>query len=125
MLPSWHASTGGLGKPILSVSDRLLAAWYSPRLTPLSAVLAPLALVFRAASAVRRGMYRMGALRSERLSMPVVVVGNITAGGSGKTPLVIALAAALAGKGWRPGIVSRGYGGRAHSPVAVRPDSDP
>src|SRR5881409_3352909 len=82
MLPSWHASTGGLGKPILSLSDRLLAAWYSPRLTPLSAVLAPLALVFRTADAARktsasgastadsgvsRGEYQAARRRSERL----------------------------------------------------------
>ncbi len=62
--------------------------------------------------------------------MPVVVVGNITVGGSGKTPLVAALAAALAARGWRPGIVSRGYGrrtdgGAGAAPLLVGPDADP
>jgi len=55
----------------------------------------------------------------------VVVVGNITVGGTGKTPLVIRLAGWLGEEGLRPGIVSRGYGGRHGSPVPVRPDSDP
>ena len=65
---------------------------------------------------------RPGDLESAR----IVVVGNLTAGGSGKTPLVIWLAAHLRQQGWHPGIVSRGYGGRARQwPQQVRADSDP
>ncbi|MGH8849770.1 MAG: tetraacyldisaccharide 4'-kinase [Casimicrobiaceae bacterium] len=94
------------------MSERLVASWYAPRLTPLSALLAPAALAFRGAAAARRALYRHGLLRVERVPVPVVVVGNITVGGSGKTPLTIALADELARRGWHPGIVSRGYRAR-------------
>ena len=56
---------------------------------------------------------------AHRLSVPVIVVGNFTAGGTGKTPLVIAIARHLAANGWRPGIVSRGYGRRNSRPIRV------
>jgi len=73
----------------------------------------------------RRTLYRIGVLRSFRAPVPVIIVGNITAGGSGKTPLVIWLARFLKDKGYRPGIVSRGYGGAAKTwPQQVRGDSD-
>ncbi len=77
-------------------------------------------LLFRAAVALRRALYRRGILRTVRLPVPVVVVGNITVGGSGKTPLVAALARALAQRGHRPGIVSRGYGARSRRRRADR-----
>ena len=80
---------------------RGLAAW----------LLLPLSLVFRLLVALRRHAYRRGIFRSVRLPVPVVIVGNIAAGGAGKTPLVLALAQELARRGRRPGIVSRGYGG--------------
>src|SRR5947207_3187472 len=86
--------------------------WYRPRRTPLTAALRPLAGVFAIAAALRRALYRAGWLRSTRLAVPVVVVGNVTVGGTGKTPLVRALVQALRARGWRPGIVSRGHGGR-------------
>jgi len=76
-------------------------------------------------SALRRTLYRRGVLASTRVGVPVVVVGNITVGGTGKTPLVIALASALAEQGRRPGIVSRGYGAAADAPRAVTPGDDP
>jgi tetraacyldisaccharide 4'-kinase len=109
----------------VDLSRHLVAAWFSPSLTPLSVLLAPAALVFRAATIVRRALYRRGLLRIERLPVPVIVVGNITVGGSGKTPLTIARASELARRGWRPGIVSRGYRATNHVPRAVGVDDDP
>ena len=64
-------------------------------------------------------------LHREHLPVPVVVVGNITVGGTGKTPLVIHLALALRASGRHPGIVSRGYGGDSRHVREVTGDSDP
>jgi len=91
--------------------------WY--RLSPLSVILYPLSLVFRFVVAARRLLFRLGVLASARLPIPVVVVGNLTVGGTGKTPLVIALARALRRSGLRPGILSRGYGASGVEPSAV------
>lgn len=97
--------------------------WYC--LTPWHVVLLPLAFLFWLISSLRRGLYRAGLLQSVRLPVPVIVVGNISAGGTGKTPLVLWLASFLRRHGYRPGVVSRGYGGRDYSPSAVTADSDP
>jgi tetraacyldisaccharide 4'-kinase len=113
----------------VTLADHLVAAWYAPRLTALTAALAPLAIVFAGVAGLRRALYRGKVLRARRLPVPVVVVGNITVGGSGKTPLVAALAAGLAARGWKPGIVSRGYRGSAgpatDAPRLVAADADP
>ncbi len=90
-----------------------------------AALLLPFAVLFAIAAGLRRQAYRAGWLKAVAVGVPLVVVGNITAGGSGKTPLVIWLVAHLSARGLRPGVVSRGYGGRAHGPVEVRADSDP
>lgn len=87
--------------------------------------LAPLAQLFGAATALRRGLYRMGLLPAQRLPVPVVVVGNLTVGGAGKTPLIAALVPVLRAAGWQPGIVSRGYGGAARAVQPVTARSDP
>ncbi len=98
--------------------------WYGNRWLALP--LLPLSLLYGAVVLGRRLAYRTGLRRTARFPVPVIVVGNVTAGGTGKTPLVIWLARHLRARGWRPGIVSRGYGGRArHWPQQVRPDSDP
>ncbi|MHB1657486.1 MAG: tetraacyldisaccharide 4'-kinase [Burkholderiales bacterium] len=93
--------------------------------TPWHLLLLPLSWLFAAASLVRRGLYRLHCLPVEYLPVPVLVIGNITVGGTGKTPLVIWLARQLLDRGWRPGIISRGYGGSADSVRHVDADSDP
>ena len=71
-------------------------------------------------------LYRLGLLKTHRLPVPVIVIGNLAVGGTGKTPLVAWLAEYLVQAGYRPGLVARGYGGMAsHWPQQVRPDSDP
>ena len=91
----------------------------------LTLLLAPLAALFAVVSWLRRFAYRRGWLRSEAVGVPVIVVGNITAGGSGKTPLTIWLVNRLRARGLCPGVVSRGYGGTARGVVEVQPDSLP
>lgn len=93
------------------MSNALVRAWYGGGAWPL--LLAPLSLLYGIVTGLRRGLYRAGLLPSTRFPVPVVVVGNITAGGTGKTPLIEVLVRELRARGWRPGIVSRGYGGRA------------
>jgi len=88
-------------------------------------LLLPLGILFYAVAALRRGLYRCGLRTAARLPVPVIVVGNITAGGTGKTPLVLALAQSLAQSGCRPGIISRGYGARLSHPRAVPVNGDP
>jgi tetraacyldisaccharide 4'-kinase len=109
----------------MAFRDHLVAAWYAPRVTWLAALLMPLSWLFGAVVAARRALYRGGVLPGVRVGRPVVVIGNITVGGAGKTPLVIALAEALAARGRRPGIVSRGHGGRAQHSREVRAGDDP
>ncbi|MBF6991770.1 MULTISPECIES: tetraacyldisaccharide 4'-kinase [Cupriavidus] len=86
-------------------------------------VMLPFSLLFGLVARVRRHGYRRGWFKSTRLPMPVVVVGNVTVGGTGKTPAVIALAHALTEAGLRPGVVSRGYGVELKHPRRVKPTS--
>jgi len=88
-------------------------------------VLIPLSWLFVLLSALRRFAYRHGLLKSSGLPVPVIVVGNITVGGAGKTPLVIWLAGQLQRHGYKPAIISRGYQGSAQSTSPVFADSDP
>ena len=95
------------------------------RLTPLTALLTPLSALFALAAGTRAALYRVGVLPTRRLPVPVVVIGNITVGGSGKTPLTIALARALTAAGFTPGVVSRATAaptrpGRRRSPARIR-----
>ena len=91
--------------------------WYQRRVAPVLWLLLPLSWLFRLLVALRQRLYRCGWLPSFRLPVAVIVVGNLTVGGSGKTPLVLWLAARLQEHGWRPGIISRGYGGKAEEDV--------
>ncbi len=103
--------------------SRLERHWQ--RVTALSLLLYPLSLAFRSIVALRRIAYARGLLRAVRLPVPVVVVGNITVGGTGKTPLVLWLVGHLSRRGMHPGIVSRGYGASHAHPSAVSPTAEP
>jgi len=92
-----------------SFAERLQQAWLARG--ALAHAMLPLAWLFGAATAFRRALYRFGLLRTSRLPVPVIIVGNLIAGGAGKTPTVIAIVATLRRHGFVPGIVSRGYGG--------------
>ncbi|MDP1597135.1 MAG: tetraacyldisaccharide 4'-kinase [Methylotenera sp.] len=87
--------------------------------------LMPLSWVFGMLATVRKWLYKNGWLKSVRLSVPVVIIGNINVGGTGKTPLVIWLAEQLQLAGYKPGIVSRGYGGNTKQVTEVMPFSNP
>ena len=91
----------------------------------LARALWPLSLLFGAVASLRRTAYRAGLLRRQRAGVPVIVVGNVVAGGSGKTPIVQAIVRHLADAGLRPGIVSRGYGRRTRDCREAKAGSDP
>ena len=105
-----------------------LTAWFERRWYgdvapewPLRALAALYAVVARR----RRASFLRRRARQERVALPVIVVGNLAIGGAGKTPLTLALIDALRARGWRPGVISRGYGGTAIGPERVLADSDP
>jgi len=83
---------------------------------PLAVALLPLSALFALLARLRRRLYRIGALRQERVPVPVIVVGNLIVGGAGKTPTVMAVVSLLRRHGFTPGVISRGYG-RAHDAV--------
>jgi tetraacyldisaccharide 4'-kinase len=102
---------------------QLQSIWYGGREPPLP--LRMLEAVYSGIVGLRRAVYGAGLLPRVRLRVPVVVVGNLTAGGTGKTPLTIALVEALRARGFNPGVISRGYGALARAPLAVDTRSDP
>ncbi|BES71126.1 tetraacyldisaccharide 4'-kinase [Marinobacter nanhaiticus D15-8W] len=84
----------------------------------------PLAWLYRWISQRRREAYREGRRQTSRPPIPIIVVGNITAGGTGKSPLTLAIVDHLRRQGWRPAIVSRGYGGKSERyPLLVNPET--
>jgi tetraacyldisaccharide 4'-kinase len=101
----------------------LQARWYGGEAPGFG--LRAVAALYGALMRLRRWTYRIGLQRQHRLDVPVIVVGNRTAGGAGKTPLVIALVDTLRARGWRPGVLSRGYGRQARGLVLVSAASTP
>jgi tetraacyldisaccharide 4'-kinase len=101
--------------------------WY--RITPFHLLLWPVSLLFGLLAAIRRTLYRRGALRSFKLPVPVVIIGNISVGGTGKTPCTLWLAQQLLDAGWHPAIISRGYSKarqrQTNSPRAVAAADSP
>jgi tetraacyldisaccharide 4'-kinase len=88
--------------------------------------LAPASIVYCGLSRLRRGLYEGGWLLRHKLPVPVIIVGNLTVGGTGKTPLVVWLVNLLRESGYRPGVIARGYKGRARDwPQPVDAGSDP
>lgn len=105
------------------MSSALTRAWL--RRGPLARLLWPLSIVYRALTSLDRWLYRSGLRPVHRASVPVVVVGNVIAGGAGKTPVVMALAGHLQARGVAVGVISRGYGRRTGDCREVLVDSDP
>ncbi|HEX2546665.1 MAG TPA: tetraacyldisaccharide 4'-kinase [Ramlibacter sp.] len=104
------------------MTQALQRAWQ--RRGPLAALLYPVSLLYRALAASHRAAYASGVKPVDRLPVPVVVVGNVVAGGAGKTPVVLAIVEHLRARGLRCGVVSRGYGRSTSGCVEVRPDDD-
>jgi tetraacyldisaccharide 4'-kinase len=99
---------------------------YGYSLNLIAVLLWPLSLLFCVIVRVRRWLYLNGFLPSAAVAVPVIVVGNISVGGAGKTPLTARLVELLRAAGYRPGIISRGYGGQSETwPRYVIADSDP
>jgi len=107
----------------MSLSDQLQKHWH--RVDAVSIALLPLSLIYWLVVGARRWAYAVGVFKVHRFPVPVVVVGNLTVGGTGKTPFVIALSERLIRRGWRPGVVSRGYQGKFSQATVVPPDGKP
>ncbi|RST45761.1 tetraacyldisaccharide 4'-kinase [Variovorax sp. DXTD-1] len=104
-------------------ASRLQRAWLQRGV--LACLLWPLSLLYAALFATRRLFYRLGWLNTERVEVPVIVVGNVIAGGAGKTPVVMAVIRHLQARGLRVGVISRGYGRRTGDCREVLDESDP
>ncbi len=105
-------------------SKTITSCWYGEN-KKLRYILQPCSGIYRAVIAARRALYRHHIFSSFKPPIPVIIVGNLSVGGTGKTPVVIALAQWLKTQGFRPGIVSRGYRGQGPFPMQVNIHSDP
>lgn len=104
--------------------ERIEKLWYADH--PLKYFLIPVSWIYVVIISIRRFCYQAGILTVKEVDAPVIIVGNISVGGTGKTPLVLWLVEHFRSKGLKPGIVSRGYGGiESAKPQQVRPDSNP
>ena len=99
--------------------------WWRTQTTWLALTLLPLAGLYALLAASSRALWRSGLRRPQRAPVPVVVIGNLVAGGAGKTPTVVVAVRALQQAGRQPGVISRGHGRRARGVLAVQPESDP
>jgi subfamily B ATP-binding cassette protein MsbA len=93
----------------VNLSTQRRQGWWLWSMNPFSILLMPLSLVYHMAASTRRFGYRTGLLRSRQIPVTTIVVGNITLGGNGKTPIVVALCQLLREKGYNPAIITRGY----------------
>ncbi len=107
----------------MALIDTLESAWYTGGRAPWWTW--PLAALYGGMIRLRSSLYFFGWLRSVRLPAPVIVIGNLSVGGTGKTPLTIAVVANLRARGYRPGVVSRGYGGSQREPLLLGEAPDP
>ncbi|MEI8168299.1 MAG: tetraacyldisaccharide 4'-kinase [Rhodoferax sp.] len=93
---------------LLALQRTLVQAW--TRLGLLAWLLWPVSLIFGLLAALRRGLYKVGLYKTQKLPVPVIVIGNVVVGGSGKTPVVMAIVKHLHSSGIQVGVISRGYG---------------
>lgn len=108
-----------------SIQGWIQSVWYAKHLPILFWPLIPLSWLFHLIVILRKNLYRLGILKTHRFTVPIIVVGNITVGGTGKTPLVLYIAKLFKEQGLRPGIISRGYGRKNAHPMMVDAKSDP
>ena len=101
----------------MSLANKLQQAWNDQ--APWLVLLRPLSLLYRSLFAINKQLYQSGVKQVYRAPVPIMVIGNITVGGSGKTPLIIQLVKHLQAQGVRVGVISRGYGGEGPFPSLV------
>ena len=106
-----------------SIETFLTRTWLSRGLA--ASLLWPISSVFGVIIAIRRWLFKVGVFEQMRLPVPVIVIGNIYVGGTGKTPLVIWLSRQLREQGLVPGVISRGYGGDANHVVEINAQMSP
>jgi tetraacyldisaccharide 4'-kinase len=107
----------------MALIDTLESAWYGGGRAPWWT--SPLSIFYGGVVRLRHALYRAGVMRSVALPVPVIVIGNLSVGGTGKTPLTIAVVDELRQRGLRPGVVSRGYGGTQREPLLLGDAPDP